>query len=306
MNVIVTGATGFIGKYFTELLLKNGYDVYAVARTPEKLLNLSLYKGMHIIAKSVEDLVKEDFPDLKYDCFFHLAWSGVNRIDIDNKQIHYNNYNYSVKCLEIASNLGCRSFVDSGSKAEYGFQSGIHYENLIGNPYSAYGKEKLNFYTYAKQYLQEHHILYAHPRFFSVIGINDHPWTLISTACVKLNINEEMNFGPCTQLWNFMAVEDGVDALFRLYENITEIDYDDNKIFNIASYDTRILRSFIAEIYMITGSRSNLIFNENRKNVQIDYMNPSIDKLVNLTKWKPQISFCQEIQKIITYNKGKG
>lgn len=301
MNVIVTGVTGFIGKHFTELLLKNGYDVYAVARNPEKLLDLALYVGMHIIAKSLEDFGEEDFPGLKYDCFFHFAWSGVNRIDIDNRQIHFNNYKNSVKCLEIASKLGCRCFIDSGSKAEYGYQSGTQHENLICNPYNAYGREKLNFYLFAKRYLQEHHMLYVHPRFFSVIGIEDHTWSLISMACAKMNINEEMSFGPCIQLWNFMAVEDATDALYRLYENIVKVDCEDNMVFNIASYDTRVLRSFIEEIYMITRSRSKLNFNENPKNVQIDYMNPSIDKLERLTKWKPQISFNQEIQKIVEY-----
>ena len=55
-NVIVTGATGFIGRYLLAELLQNGYEVYAVVRNPEKLPKYDNNTQLHII--STQQMVK--------------------------------------------------------------------------------------------------------------------------------------------------------------------------------------------------------------------------------------------------------
>ena len=84
-NVIVTGATGFVGRYLLAELLQNGYNVYAVVRTPEKLPKYDNDTQLHIIHKDLEQLTAGDLGNVQIDTFFHLGWAGVNRDEIDDE-----------------------------------------------------------------------------------------------------------------------------------------------------------------------------------------------------------------------------
>lgn len=297
-RAIVTGANGFIGYYLLKELLDSGYSVCAIARNSENLMHLYKNKKVTIISKSIEDLSVQDFTFDQYDVFFHLAWGGVNRDEIDNPEVHKKNMQLSIKCLDIARQLNCKCFLDTGSKAEYGDQTVRHVETQSCHPINAYGREKLLFFEHAQKKCQNN-MRYFHVRLFSVIGKKDHPWSLISTACRKMRNNEDMTFGACQQLWNFIAVEDATKAIKKIYES-SNIKKNCNEIvFNIASYDTRVLRSFIEEIRILTRSKSRLVFETDRFEEKGNFMNPSIEKLVTFTEWKPEITFSQEIYKIL-------
>ncbi|MBO5342425.1 MAG: NAD(P)-dependent oxidoreductase [Lachnospiraceae bacterium] len=300
-NVIITGATGFIGRYLTEELLRNGYQVYAVVRNPEKLKQFHKYSGLHFIVKDLADLCADDMPDVEYKTFYHLGWGGVNREEIDKESVHEISLHNSIKCLEIAHKLGCDCFISTGSKAEYGIQDHAQEENALCKPESAYGKAKLSFYEYAHAYCKTVGMQFYHARLFSVIGVGDHPWSLVSTACRKFAAGEEMHFGPCTQLWNFTAVEDAVKGLRLLAE--CEPMSDDHGIYNIAGKDTRILRDFVNEIHRICNSQSVMCFSQEPMNG--DFMNPSTERIRTLTGWKEDYTFEESIRRILKANGDK-
>ena len=96
-NVIVTGATGFVGRYLVAELLQNGYGVYAVVRNPEKLPKYDNDAQLHIIHIDLEQLTAADFGNTQFDCFFHLGWAGVNRDEIDDEAVHKLNKELNMK-----------------------------------------------------------------------------------------------------------------------------------------------------------------------------------------------------------------
>lgn len=297
MRAIVTGATGFIGKYLVQELLDNGYDVVAVVRDASGISgNLLVRDNLTIIQSTLEELEVQDFPKYHFDVFFHLAWGGVNREEIDNDSVHEESYNASVRCLQIALKLGCKTFCDSGTRAEYGRINKMC-EDCECWPEGAYGTWKMRFYKQAYSVCKENDLKYIHYRIFSVIGVGDHKWSLVSTSCRNLINNQDMAFGLCQHLWNYMAVEDAVRAIRISYEKRDRLGSGDNSILNIASYDTRVLRSFIEEIYQITSSESKLHFESN--DASSYDIRPNIEKISKLTGWKCQISFHEQIKKII-------
>ncbi len=298
-RVIVTGATGFVGSYLTEELLRHQYEVYAVVRNAEKVHNFVKNPGFHVIEKDLEHFTISDLPDVSFDTFFHLGWAGVNREEINDDVVHACSLHNSVKCLEIARKTGCRCFIDSGSKAEYGAQDKVQKEDAVCRPESAYGKAKLEFYQKAYSYCKANNIRYYHARLFSVIGVGDHPWSLISTACRNFTKHEELKLGPCTQLWNFTAVEDVARALRMMCECAAETEAD-NGIYNIAGDDTRILKAFVEEIHKICHSRSEIVYGKG--NANNDFMNPDNDKIRKLTGWSEEFRFAESIRRIIEDN----
>lgn len=296
-NVIVTGATGFVGRYLLAELLQNGYGVYAVVRNPEKLPKYDNDAQLHIIHKDLEQLTAADFGNTQFDCFFHLGWAGVNRDEIDDEAVHKKNYDIGIKCLEIAGLTGCRCFISIGSKAEYGPECEEQSEETECYPDTAYGREKLRFYKRAYSYCKNAGMVFFHARLFSVIGVYDHPWSLVSTACRNFKNNDSIQLGPCTQKWNFTAVEDVVRGLRLLYEFEGALTNEDNCIYNIAGNDTRVLREFVEEIHSICGSKSEIRYASNQK--PNGCMNPVSDKIRQLTGWTEEIAFAESIRRIL-------
>lgn len=68
-RVLITGATGFLGKYTVEEFRKHGYDVIATGRNKQILGDLA-GKNVQTIACSLEDLAKLD---QKVDVVIHVA-----------------------------------------------------------------------------------------------------------------------------------------------------------------------------------------------------------------------------------------
>jgi len=291
MDAVVTGATGFIGRYLVKELLQAGYNVTAVVRDDKGIIPTD---GLTVIRSALEDLSAKDLPG-KYDVLFHLGWHGVNREEIDSDPVHEASYNISLRCLEIARQIGCRAFCDSGSRSEYG-QTGRMSEDAECTPADAYGRWKLRFYEHAYDLCERASMEYLHYRIFSVTGVGDHEWSLVSTACRRFLDDQRMEFGPCLQLWNYMAAEDAVKAMRMAYERIGTIK--GNRILNIASRDTRILRDFIEEIYHITNSRSELFFRP-LGDSPLYHVEPDIRKLIELVGWKDEIPFREQIRRII-------
>ena len=304
-SAIVTGATGFIGSYLVRELLHNGYRVCAPVRQPDKLKSIlkELYHhpDLLVLEADLEENWAEKMQQKDYRVFYHLGWSGVNREEINDVEVHEKSLHNSKKCLEIAHKLGCQRFINVGSKAEYGRQESVQKESALCKPESAYGKAKLSFYEYAHTYCKTVGMKLYHARLFSVIGVGDHPWSLVSTACRKFAAGEEMHFGPCLQKWNFTAVEDVVKGLRLLAE--CESVPDDQGIYNIAGKDTRVLRDFVKEIHRICNSQSAMHFSQEPMNG--DFMNPSTERIRTLTGWKEDYTFEESIRRILKANGDK-
>ncbi len=295
-NVIVTGGTGFIGQYMIKMLLERDCDVYVIVRKTSKLPEFFSTPGCHIIISDLASLTAELFPPKKYDVFLHLGWGGVNREEIDKKSIHLDNFNNSKKCIHIAESLKCELFADSGSRSEYGKDCAFCSEDNIGNPSDEYGYYKKLFYEYAVDFCNHNVCRYIHFRLFSVIGPGDHPWSLISTACRVFMQNEELKVGACEQLWNFMSINDVCEAMIDVMENHDLLSARDNKIVNIASADTRILRDYIKAVHELANSTSKITFDMTKTGFS---SNPSIYKLSTIFSWKDKTTFEDEISRIL-------
>ena len=88
-KVIVTGATGFIGKALVKSLLKSNFEVWAIARSPKKLEDIISEPNLKIIQADFNELIKlkEKISDKNFECFYHFAWEAV---DIPQMTIMYN------------------------------------------------------------------------------------------------------------------------------------------------------------------------------------------------------------------------
>ena len=317
MNVVVTGATSFIGVSVIEYLLHQGHRVYAVVRPgsanlgrlPENRENLIL------VYKNLEDMdnLADDIQEACYG-FFHFGWDGAGSNNRTDRQIQQKNVSDSLKALTAAARLGCRRFLFSGSQAEYGVCHHVMREDHSCDPVSEYGKAKVDFHRMAGQRIKEwrqsgfSEIEYIHTRIFSIFGPGDHPYSLVESCLDAFTGGKEISLGECTQLWNFLYIEDLVSALWALMaqEGRLAEPGEDCAVFNIAGTPeaTRPLRRYVEGMHRLCGFRGAYRYGTRLPNAEGPAdLNPDVTKLSRMTGWSPRISFDEGILKMLELRK---
>lgn len=257
-RIVITGATGFLGRNLAHWFLDRGYEVYALVRPDSGKAGLLPDHGHLIRVDCAMEQAETCVEKIgRADGWFHFAWGGVNREEIDSPAVQRQNIRGSMACVKAAYGLGCRVFMDAGSRVEYGVTSARMDEALGCQPVNEYGKAKLAFYRQAAPLCRKYGLSYFHLRFFSVYGYGDHPWSIISTLVRELPRGKTVNLSACLHEWNFMYIADAAEAVGRLYER-QRGGVPGGAAVNIASRDTRVLRSFVEEVQELAGGCGTL------------------------------------------------
>jgi len=176
-NVLVTGATGFIGYHLTKKLLVQNCNVVEVGRD-FKLIN-ELEANSHLI-KVKGDLIKNDFlvnlfSKYRIDILFHLAAKVHDRLEKDVKQYRLINVNLTEKLAELALKNNVEKLIFFSTVSVYGDTEGRTIdETEICAPSTTYGKTKLEAETLLIKSWQKCGLPVTILRLASVYGRYDH------------------------------------------------------------------------------------------------------------------------------------
>ncbi|MBR1504823.1 MAG: NAD(P)-dependent oxidoreductase [Prevotella sp.] len=296
---VITGATSFIGKRLTAQLLADGQQVCAVCRdeaTARQKLGDS--KGLTVVEAQLEDYdrLSERIPHA--DVFIHLAWEGTGHDGRNMTEVQQSNIRHSHEAMQQAVSMGCQLFVEAGSQAEYGTQLQTITEDTPCQPFSEYGKAKLDVCRQGFAMAERLSIKYLHLRIFSLFGEDDHPWTLVMSCVDRMLRNESIALSACTQNWNFLYVADAARQISLLCQYALQHDEFRHEVFNIASEDTRQLREFVEEMHRLTRSHSVLQYGAIPQQ-HIVSLQPDISKLRNAIGFVSSVDFKTVINKII-------
>lgn len=302
-RIVITGATGFIGRNVAQALLDAGAEVFALVRRESRQKELLLEHGRLVrIWGSLADMETCASEIGHADAFLHFAWGGVNREEIDSPAVQAANIAGSIACVRAAHQLGCTVFMDAGSRVEYGIRpDGRMCEDQECHPVNEYGKAKLEFYHQAEPLCREWGMTYYHLRFFSVYGSGDHPWSIISTLVRELPQGHTVSLSACRHRWNFMDIADASRAVVELYR-CSDGHPGACRIVNVASEDTRVLREFVEEIHDLCQGRGTLEFGTfvQAKEGALSIC-PTVEVLKELTggTWKEQMTFADGIRAML-------
>jgi nucleoside-diphosphate-sugar epimerase len=310
VNVVVTGATSFLGRAVANRLLKQGSRVYAVVRPGSENLRYlpSDQDGLVIIERELGELdTLDQIIHEPCQAFYHFGWDGSGSENRMKREVQQKNVVDALKALEGARRLGCSRFLFSGSQAEYGIHKGALSEETDCSPVSEYGKAKLDFLKQAtektNQWQQEgiSSMEYIHARIFSVYGPGDHPWSLVESCLRAFTRGEYISLGECTQMWNFLYLEDCVRALILLMEQEKE---SVSGIYNVAApeEETKPLREYIRQMYETMGYHGSYSYGRRRPNAEgLANLIPDISKLEKNTGFSPLVSFSEGVKKTCSY-----
>ena len=311
MKVIITGATGFIGKALCVEMASQGYEVIAVVRPHsqrnEQLLEVLKNADKDIHAKiHIEELELSELGQLaekgyQADLFYHLAWNGSAGADRENFEMQYSNIAYTGEAIRVALACGCKKFVGAGSQAEYGVVHGVAKEDeTVPKPFMMYGAAKLAAYQMGQVLAKQLGISFVWPRIYSVYGVGENPGTLVNYVIDTLQKGEVPQLSPCENMWNFMYITDCVKTLRLLGECA-----DTEGIYHVASSDTRLLKEFVKQIRDIVAPEMELAFGAKTSDpARTVWLEPDVEKIETLRLDK-ETAFCEGIRKKDTLKNGR-
>jgi UDP-glucose 4-epimerase len=173
MNVLVTGAAGFIGSVVTEVLCNHGHEVTAW----DSLVN-GHRQAVDIRARfecvDLLDAVKvhSGLSRLCPDAVVHLA--AVAQIDQsmrDPGRFYRNNFIGGIHLLDAMTASGVKRIVFSSTAAVYGQPDRVPItEEMAGSPCNSYGESKWAFERALRWYESAHGLRHISFRYFNACG----------------------------------------------------------------------------------------------------------------------------------------
>lgn len=294
MKITIAGANSFIGKRMLKLLASEGvHEVTAIVREESKnRAVIEQYPNIHIVDCNMENYASLGEKCSTGDVFINYAWKGSRGATRMDHEMQKFDYECTMASFRSMAEAGYKTLVSAGSQAEYGQIEDVITEDTIPQPNTEYGKYKLKIYEDSTVLCKDYGIRFIEPRYFSLYGPGDYEKTLIMSCISKMMNGEDVVLNPCTQLWDYMYVDDACTGLLKLIEN--------NVSAGAYDFATGIhcpLRDFVLDIKRALNSSSHVEFDDpaHYTGLYID-IKPIISKLVEAIGWVPETTFIEGIK----------
>jgi len=208
-KVLVTGATGFIGNYVVQELLKRKCAVIATASSAEKAAQCYWYNEVAFITFNFNDFDK----NINYFQFFqepdvliHLAWEGLP---------NYKAGFHLTKNLPLQKDFlhniiqhGLKDITVTGTCFEYGMKEGCLSEDMPCEPANAYAIAKNELRIALEKFTAEYNCSFKWVRLFYMYGKGQSPKSLISQLDKAIEEGDAIfNMSGGEQVRDFLPVE---------------------------------------------------------------------------------------------------
>jgi dTDP-6-deoxy-L-talose 4-dehydrogenase (NAD+) len=217
MRIIVTGATGFVGRHVVAALLARGHQVTAVARHEHRCSELPWRDSVPFVACDVHDATDPSERLGVPDVLVHLAWPGLPNF---KKLFHFEqNLPADYRFIKRMVSAGTRQVLITGTCLEYGMQSGPLSEDVPALPSTPYGlaKNTLRLFLLALQAQQPFVLQWA--RLFYLHGPGQQSSSVLAQLDRAIDAGERhFNMSGGEQLRDYLPVEEAAEYLTSMIE----------------------------------------------------------------------------------------
>lgn len=213
ISVVITGASGFIGRHLVSYLVQQGIDVYAITRYEKNCLSqMEKTPRLHIVVGNytTDDLFQE-LPQ-KPLAFVHLAWKGVRAEDRNVSEVQTANIFYCLKAIELADRIHAEKFILPGSTMEYAYCRQKINENALPTPMNFYGAAKLSARYLCQIACQNRNIPFIYTVISGIYGADRKDGNVISYTIDELLHGRIPKYTKLEQRWDYIHIDDVVRA----------------------------------------------------------------------------------------------
>jgi nucleoside-diphosphate-sugar epimerase len=221
-RVLLTGASGFIGRHCVAPLLSLGYEVHAVSSSARQEEASGLYWHQADLLR--EDHTRSLIAEVQPTHLLHLAWFVVpGRLISSPENVRW--VQASLELLQQFAERGGRRVVMTGSCYEYSWErdDGQCTESTTPMiPDTLYGASKHALQLLLTAYSPIADLSSAWARVFFLYGPHEHPDRLVSSVTRALLAGTPARCSHGTQLRDYLYVRDVADALAALLHSSVE------------------------------------------------------------------------------------
>jgi nucleoside-diphosphate-sugar epimerase len=216
VKILVTGATGFIGFYIVQELIKNNYNFIASGLRLEQSISPLWLGKVNYIQADLNETRKDWFSHFaKPDLLIHLSWQGLpNYKDKIHTSLNLpNNYIFIRNMIE----NGLKKIVVIGTCLEYGMKSGELIENLDTKPTISYAiaKDKLRRQLENLQQINYFDLKWIRP--FYIYGRGQNPHSILSQLELALKRKDKVfKMSGGKQLRDYLNVQKAAEYIVRI------------------------------------------------------------------------------------------
>lgn len=268
MNILVTGAAGFIGSFLCKRLLEttndeiigldNLNDYYDVSLKETRLEMLKPFKKFKFIKGDISDkeFIDKLFDEYKFDIVVNLAAQAGVRYSIDHPDVYIqSNIIGFYNILEACRYHPVKHLVYASSSSVYGGNKKVPFstDDKVDNPVSLYAATKKSNELLAHAYSKLYNIPTTGLRFFTVYGPMGRPdmaYFSFTNKLIKGETIEIFNYGNCKR--DFTYIDDIVEGVVRVMNKAPEkrngedgLPIPPYKIYNIGNNNPENLLDFV-------------------------------------------------------------
>lgn len=216
-NILITGASGFVGSHILEDCLKNNFNVYAIFRHSKKNINfIKKYKKkiLPIYYNNIYE-IKNKLTNCKIDYVIHCATHYIKKHthnDIEN--IIKSNVLFSTILLDAVVNIRIKKFINLGTVWQ-------HFNDTKNLAFNLYAATKQSFECIFNYYKNQ----YTKIKFYNILltdtfGANDKRKKLIPALLKNFNnkYRNKINI-PKNLSMNLVNINEVTKCLFILLKN---------------------------------------------------------------------------------------
>lgn len=298
MNVLLTGATGFIGAQVLERLLAGG-DVVQVLVQPETLSQPQRVK--HLYQRNNVEVITGRLADVQVlaeatqraEVVYHLA-ARLPGPDIRPRDLYWTNVQGTENLLRASVKGKVRRFVFASSAVVYNMRQGQITENTPLQPHGVYGQTKMSAEKLVRQYHCRYGLEHVILRLSPVYGPRGQYFEWLLSRI----LNHPLMFLVHGQrrIANWVHRSDAGDAivLAGLRPEAS------GNTFNIAGNETITLHELVKMVHDIAGTSSYVRRLGARSTTHNSSLRYDIHKAKDLLGFAPKINFKDGLAEMIT------
>ncbi|MGC6585148.1 GDP-mannose 4,6-dehydratase [Paenibacillus sp. Dod16] len=306
MKALITGVSGFVGRYLAQNLVNHGYEVWGTSReVPSSMLGDVRILEMNF---SDKEAITKVMDQVKPDVIFHLSgqssvqysWSHIN-------ETFQSNVMDAIGLFEAVKDSSIRSrvrIISIGSSEEYGLVKDLPIvEDADTNPGNPYGLSKLTLSKLIHSYCSIHEMNIIHARAFNHIGPGQALGFVTSdfaNQLIKIELGKAepvISVGDLSSKRDFTDVRDIVEAYRLLAEKGKAAE-----VYNVCSGKCVSIQDILTLLVSFSSKPIEVVVNKDklRPNNVPEYYG-SNHKLMETTGWTPSISLENSLRDIFMY-----